>query len=121
AMLQCMCGNRVIWTQRRGKNEPYFVLLQDIRSLLTPSSFRSRISNQTHAKRCSIVIGGLFGVADVELNVIYSVEWQEVLLRRRLHGAACFRCDRASFVASTHFSCPSAAERYRSTRAGPIS
>src|SRR5579883_1426666 len=74
-------GDRVVRAESRCQHEPDLTLLEDIRSAIAHPCLRPAVRNDLHAKCRPIVVGSLLGVADVKLDVIGTVERQEVALQ----------------------------------------
>src|ERR1700727_463244 len=62
------------------QHEANLALLQDIRSAITLPRLGSGIGNERHAKRGSIEVGRLAGVAYIELHVVRSQQRKEIRL-----------------------------------------
>src|SRR5271163_4200553 len=73
-------GDAAVGAQGGGQNEANAALLQDIGGAVVQTGFRPRPGDESHAKGGAIVVGGLAGIANVELKVIRTGYRQEVLL-----------------------------------------
>ena len=68
----------IVRLERRGQHEANLILLDDIRRAPALPGLRSAVRHQLHAERRAIVIRRLPGIADVELDVIGSVERKKI-------------------------------------------
>jgi len=78
AMQLDVIGDGMIGTKRSGEDEADFPLLQHVAGAIADAGFRSAVAGERHAERRSIIVRGLAGVADVELDVIGSVERKKI-------------------------------------------
>jgi len=70
--------NGMIGLQWCCQHEADLILLQDIRRPVTLARFWAAICNEFHSERGTIEVRRLLRVADVKLNMIRSIERQEV-------------------------------------------
>src|SRR6478672_336645 len=78
-MLINMVGHRILRMHRRGQDEREFVLSDDIARAIALASFRPGIGEALETKGSFVVVRRLLRVADVELDVVRALKWQEIL------------------------------------------
>jgi hypothetical protein len=71
-------GNRRVRSERRGEYQPDFTLRQHIRSAVAHARFQPRIGQRLEPESGFVKMCGLFGVADVEFDVVRAEQGQEV-------------------------------------------
>ncbi len=80
-----MPGHRMVRMQRGGEDKTDLALDEHIRDAVALTCFGTAVRNQRHAERRSVIVGRLFGIADVELNVVRSVDGQKIHLLAGAH------------------------------------
>lgn len=69
-MLVHMFGDLGLWVQGRSEDQTDFVLLQNIRGSVLEPGFWTCIGNQFEAKGGLVIVGGLFGIADIKFQMV---------------------------------------------------
>jgi len=68
-----------VGSERRRQHQANLVLRQEVAGAIARAGLRAAICLQLKAKRALIEVGGLLGVADVEFDVIGSVDRKRVV------------------------------------------
>jgi hypothetical protein len=72
-----VAGDVGVGTQGGGEDEANLALLQDVGGAVAAAGFGAGVGDQLHAEGGAVEVGGLAGVADVELDVVGAVEGEE--------------------------------------------
>src|SRR5207302_8864380 len=83
AVLGDVIGNRIPCAERRGQEKRKFVLTNRITHAIFGSSLRSRIGETLESKSRFVEVGRLFGVPDIELNIVGALERKKISFGRR--------------------------------------
>ena len=83
-------GDGAAGAQRGGEHEANLALLDDIRGAVMLAGLRAGVGDQAHAEGGAVEVGGLAGVAHVELHVISAFEGQKIFAGG--DGAGSKRC-----------------------------
>ena len=75
-----MIGGMMICAQRRCQNKRDLILPDDVACAFSHTGFRSAVGHRLKAKRILIEMRRLFGITDVKLDVICSLQWQKIFL-----------------------------------------
>src|SRR5580700_1170204 len=78
-----MIGDGGLGRERGGEHEADFVLRQHVGGALAHAGFGSAIGSDPEPERRAVVVRGLARVANVELDVVGSVERQKILFNLR--------------------------------------
>jgi len=71
-------GDWTVTTQGCGQHEAYLPLLNHVRSAIPLSGLGSGVGHERHAEGSAVEVRRLPGVADVELNVIGSLQRKKI-------------------------------------------
>ena len=77
----CLCdvlGDLGVGAERGGEDEADFALLEDVGGAVAKAGLGAGVGDELHAEGGAVEVGGLAGVADVELDVVGAVEGEEV-------------------------------------------
>ena len=73
-----VAGDLAVGAEGGGKDEADFALLEDVAGAVALAGLGPGVGDERHAKGGAVEVGGLAGVADVELDVVGALEGQEV-------------------------------------------
>ncbi len=79
-MLGDVAGDLGVGAERGGEHEADFALLQDVGGAVAEAGFGAGVGDELHAEGGAVEVGGLAGVADVELDVVGAFEGEEILM-----------------------------------------
>jgi hypothetical protein len=68
----------VVGRQRAGEDEPDAALLEDVRGAVAQAGLEPRVGDLLEAEGARVVVRGLLGVADPQLDVVDAVKRHEV-------------------------------------------
>ncbi len=71
-------GDLGVGAERGGQDEADLSLLEDVGGAVAVAGLRACVGDQRHAEGGAVEVGGLAGVADVELDVVGALEGEEV-------------------------------------------
>ena len=75
-------GDLAVGAQRAGDDDGDVVLAHHVADPVADAGLEARVGDRREAPQGAVVVGGLLGVADPELDVVDAVERQEVLRLR---------------------------------------
>ena len=78
AVLVDVAGDVGVGAEGGGEDEADFALLEDVAGAVALAGLGAGVGDERHAKGGSVEVGGLAGVADVELDVVGAFEGEEV-------------------------------------------
>src|SRR6266576_5443621 len=76
-------GNRIVRSQRSRQEKCEFVLTNRVAHAILGSRLRARVGEALESESGFVEVGRLFGVPDIELNVVGALERKKISLRRR--------------------------------------
>jgi len=79
SMLMDMFGNRMLRTERGGEDKTELVLAYDIAHRLTVACLRTAIGQRLESKGRLVIVGSLFGIANIEFNIVGPLQRQEII------------------------------------------
>ena len=80
SVLVDVLGDLGVGAERGGEDEADFSLLKDVGGAVAEAGFGAGIGDELHAEGGAVKIGGLPGVADVELDVVGAFEGKKILM-----------------------------------------
>jgi len=73
-----VAGDFAVGTEGSGEDEADFSLLEDVAGAVALAGLGAGVGDEGHAEGRTVEVGGLAGVADVELDVVGALEGEEV-------------------------------------------
>ena len=83
-MLRDVRRGGMLRAERGGEEEPDLVLLEQVRGPVAGSRLRPSVGDQLKTEGGPVIVAGLLGISDVELDEVGAVDWKAI-------GGCCVR------------------------------
>jgi hypothetical protein len=92
-----MCGDRMAGPEGGRKHKAEFVLPDDIAHRIAVTGFRPAVGDRLETKSRFVKMGGLFGIAHIEFDIVGALQGQEVGIGGLLLTGISSSCNRHMF------------------------